>query len=115
VSENLDLVRLLCQIADEAFRAHPHLKTKYPDSPAARQGSAAELIKFVDDRPGHDRRYAIDCTKIERELGYRANVSLQWGLQETFAWYFENEAWWRAVMDGSYQQWMQTHYRVATT
>lgn len=113
-SENLGLVRLLCEIADEAFRAQPHLRTKYPDSPAARQGSAAELIKFVEDRPGHDRRYAIDCTKIERELGYRANVSLEWGLQDTFAWYFANEAWWRGVMDGSYQQWMQTHYRGET-
>jgi dTDP-glucose 4,6-dehydratase len=110
-SENLGLVHLLCEVADKAFRDQPELKSKYPQSPAARGESTASLIKFVRDRPGHDRRYAIDCDKIERELGYRARVSLERGLRDTVAWYLQNEWWWRGVMDGSYQQWIRTHYR----
>ena len=72
---------------------------------------SASLIRFVKDRPGHDRRYAIDCGKIERELGYRAQVTLAAGLRSTFDWYVQNEWWWRAVMDGSYQRWIETHYQ----
>ena len=61
-------------------------------------------------RRPRSRRYAIDCAKIERELGYRAGVTLEAGLRDTFAWYLRNEPWWRGVMDGSYQQWLQLHY-----
>jgi dTDP-glucose 4,6-dehydratase len=109
-SENLTLVRTLCDIADETFQQQPLLSSRYPDCPAARAAPTASLIKFVQDRPGHDRRYAIDCGKIERELGYRAAVSLQEGLRTTFAWYLANERWWRGVMDGSYKEWIQKHY-----
>jgi dTDP-glucose 4,6-dehydratase len=69
----------------------------------------------VEDRLGHDRRYAIDCGKIERELGYKAAVSLDEGLRDTFSWYIQNESWWRAVMSGSYTQWIQTNYAQAGT
>jgi dTDP-glucose 4,6-dehydratase len=110
-SENLGLVHLLCQVADEAFHDQPELKSKYPQCPAAHSECTASLITFVRDRPGHDRRYAIDCDKIERELGYRAGVSLEQGLRDTVAWYLQNEWWWRGVMDGSYQRWIRTHYR----
>jgi dTDP-glucose 4,6-dehydratase len=109
-SENLSLVHALCAAADAAFGSQLHLKSQYPQCPAARGAAAASLVKFVPDRPGHDRRYAIDCTKMERELGYRAKVKLPDGLRDTFAWYIENAAWWRAVMDGSYQQWIDTQY-----
>jgi dTDP-glucose 4,6-dehydratase len=109
-SENLDLVNTLCSIADEFFRATPSLSATYPECAAARGERAASLIRFVQDRPGHDRRYAIDCGKIERELGYRAAVSLEDGLRQTFSWYLQNEVWWRRVMDGSYKQWIATHY-----
>jgi dTDP-glucose 4,6-dehydratase len=109
-SENLKLVHTLCAIADEHFSDRPALCSAYPECVAARGGQAASLIKFVQDRPGHDRRYAIDCGKIERELGYRASVSLEEGLRNTFDWYLRNEAWWRQVMDGSYKQWIDTHY-----
>jgi len=108
--ENLQLVQLLCREADEAFRRNPELKSQYPASPPARGLAAATLISFVRDRPGHDRRYAIDCAKGERELGYKARVSLAEGLRATLAWYLQNEPWWRTVMDGSYQQWIQKHY-----
>jgi dTDP-glucose 4,6-dehydratase len=97
-SANLDLVRLLCAIADDSFRDQPALKSSYPLSPAARGRSAASLITFVRDRPGHDRRYAIDCGKIQRELGYEAQMSLEQGLRDTFDWYLKHETWWRDVI-----------------
>jgi dTDP-glucose 4,6-dehydratase len=109
-SENIELVKTLCAIADELFDAYPAVRTSYPECVATRGERAASLIRFVTDRPGHDRRYAIDCGKIERELGYRATVPLQEGLRQTFSWYLQNEAWWRRVMDGSYKQWIDTHY-----
>ena len=110
-SENLKLVETLCAVADGAFAADAQLAAHFPDAPAARGENSASLIRFVKDRPGHDRRYAIDCSKAERELGYRAEVTLARGLAETFAWYLANEWWWRSVMDGSYQRWIETHYR----
>ena len=110
-SENLRLVETLCRVADAAFRDRKDLASRFPDCPAARGHSTSSLVHFVKDRPGHDRRYAIDCSKMERELGYRAQVSLEAGLRDTLKWYLANEWWWRAVMDGSYQHWIETHYR----
>jgi dTDP-glucose 4,6-dehydratase len=107
---NLELVRTLCAIADAVFREDTRLRERYPRCPASRGESSATLISFVADRPGHDGRYAIDCAKIARELGYQAGVTLAAGLRDTFHWYLRNEPWWRAVMDGSYQQWLQLHY-----
>jgi dTDP-glucose 4,6-dehydratase len=113
-SENLHLLRLLCNVADEALGEQPELRSRFPDCPAARGDPTASLITFVRDRPGHDRRYAIDCTRIEKDLGFGASVSLEAGLRATFAWYVSNEAWWRSVMDGSYRNWVETHYGQAT-
>jgi dTDP-glucose 4,6-dehydratase len=110
-SENLQLVNALCAIADECFREEQTLRSRHPQCAAARGECTAALIRFVPDRPGHDRRYAIDSRKIERELGYRAAVSLEAGLRETFRWYLGNEPWWRGVMDGSYRDWVQMHYQ----
>jgi dTDP-glucose 4,6-dehydratase len=101
---NLELVQLLCQVADEEFRTHHQLSSNYPECPAAHGKSTSSLIAFVRDRPGHDRRYAIDCAKITRELGYSARVTLERGLRETFSWYVQNEWWWRSVLDGHSQQ-----------
>jgi dTDP-glucose 4,6-dehydratase len=109
--ENIELIRLLCRIADEVFAKDAGLRAQYPQCPAAQGESAATLIKFVTDRAGHDRRYAIDSTKIERELGYRASVTLESGIRDVFAWYLANPGWWRGVMDGSYRTWMATNYR----
>jgi dTDP-glucose 4,6-dehydratase len=108
--ENLHLVQLLCNVADATFAERPDLAARFPACPAARGGSSVQLVTFVKDRPGHDRRYAIDCGNIERDLGFRANVSLEKGLRDTFMWYLDNEAWWRGVMDGSYRQWVRTQY-----
>ena len=66
-------------------------------------GSRRDLIKFVTDRPGHDHRYAIDATKLETELGWRAQETFETGLRKTVAWYLENEAWWRPLRESVYQ------------
>jgi dTDP-glucose 4,6-dehydratase len=109
--ENIHLVRTLCRIVDEKFAADAGLRQQYPQCPAARGEAAGSLISYVTDRAGHDRRYAIDCTKIETELGYRAAVTLEAGLRDTFDWYLANRPWWQGVMDGSYRNWIETNYK----
>jgi dTDP-glucose 4,6-dehydratase len=113
-AENLYLVQRLCSITDEVFAKDESLHQRFPNAPAARGKSSADLITYVKDRPGHDRRYAIDCGKIERELGYEAQVKIDGGLRDTFEWYIANESWWRGVMDGSYRQWLEKHYSANT-
>jgi dTDP-glucose 4,6-dehydratase len=107
---NVDLVHSLCTVADDLFAKDAELRTRFDSSPCAAAASAKDLIRFVADRPGHDRRYAIDCTKIERELGFECAVTVEQGLRRTFEWFVKNEAWWRGVMDGSYQQWIEAQY-----
>jgi len=109
-AENLHLVQLLCNVADATFAERPELGNRFPNCPAAQGDSSAQLVTFVKDRPGHDRRYAIDCSHIERELGFKAKVSLEAGLRDTFLWYLDNEGWWRGVMDGSYREWVERQY-----
>jgi len=86
---NIEVVQAICDILDDI-------------RPRAR-GSYRELIAFVQDRPGHDLRYAIDCSKIERELGWRAEESFESGLRKTVRWYLDNEAWWKAIRSGKYR------------
>jgi dTDP-glucose 4,6-dehydratase len=109
-STNIDLVRTLCRIADAEFARDATLRERFSKSPAARAESSDKLITFVRDRPGHDRRYAIDCSKIQSQLGFEAGTRLEDGLLETFRWFVKNESWWRAIMDGSYQKWVETQY-----
>ena len=87
---NLEVVDTLCALLDEAL----------PDSP---HRPHARLKQFVADRPGHDRRYAIDATKLKRELGWEPQESFETGLRRTLAWYLDNQAWVQRVMDGSYR------------
>lgn len=89
---NIDLVRAICE----------ELERQAPQKPAHVR-HYADLITFVADRPGHDKRYAVDASKIEHELGWVAGETLQSGLAKTIAWFLENETWWRSVLDGSYQ------------
>jgi dTDP-glucose 4,6-dehydratase len=110
---NVDLVRRLCGLLDEAFAAAPDLARRFPRCPAAAGTSTATLVTLVKDRPGHDRRYAINADKIERELGFRPTETLESGLRKTLEWYLANEAWWRGVMDGSYRSWTAQHYGIA--
>jgi dTDP-glucose 4,6-dehydratase len=101
---NLDIVRLLCRLVDEAFGTDSTLAGRFPRSPAASGRPGEDLIRFVKDRPGHDRRYAIDATKIERDVGFCPQENFESGIQKTIAWYLANERWWRAVLDGSYHR-----------
>ncbi len=100
---NLDLVHQLCAIADELLGKHPALQKQYPACPVARGKSAASLITFVTDRPGHDRRYAIDGTKIETTLGFKPLRTLRTGLEDTFEWYVNNPSWWGDILEGRHR------------
>ena len=95
---NLEIVQTICDIVDEISPRHA--------------ASRRDLITFVKDRPGHDRRYAMDARKIERELGWRPRETFESGIRKTVRWYLENEAWVRDVTSGSYRQWIATHYSV---
>jgi dTDP-glucose 4,6-dehydratase len=66
-------------------------------------GDRKRLISFVTDRPGHDRRYAIDASKLERELGWTAQETFETGLEKTVAWYLANTPWWRAILSRGYE------------
>ena len=96
---NLDIVKLLCQVMDQRFAEDPTLATRFPDAPQARGASSDSLIEFVTDRAGHDWRYAIDASKIERELGFVPNETFETGLAKTVEWYLANEAWWRPLLE----------------
>ncbi|MBU0724926.1 MAG: dTDP-glucose 4,6-dehydratase [Alphaproteobacteria bacterium] len=87
---NLQVVDALCALLDERLPASPHRPH-------------AGLKSFVADRPGHDMRYAIDASKIEQELGWKAEENFESGLAKTVDWYIANESWWRPILDGSYQ------------
>jgi dTDP-glucose 4,6-dehydratase len=97
---NIDIVRLICQTLDELR----------PD-PAGRH---ARLIKHVPDRPGHDRRYAIDARKIERDLGWRPVETFETGLRKTVQWYLENPDWVARVQSGVYRDWVDLNYGART-
>jgi len=109
-AENIYLVRELCALMDKVLATDAALKLRFPRAPAAQGKPSDSLITYVKDRPGHDRRYAINCSKIESQLGYRAQVSIAEGLRRTVEWYLANESWWRSVMDGSYRQWVEKQY-----
>ena len=107
---NIGLVQRLCELADQVIGESAELQARYPDAPASKGGASASLIEYVTDRPGHDWRYAIDISRIDQELGYQPLTDLDRGLELTLNWYLNNDQWWRAVMDGSYQQWIDSQY-----
>ncbi len=92
---NIDIVKLVCVLMDQHHpEGAPH----------------TNLITHVTDRLGHDRRYAIDATKITKELGYKPKETFETGIRKTVQWYLYHEDWWRGVMDGSYQSWIEKNY-----
>ncbi len=93
---NIDVVKAVCALLDEA---KPNRKRNHD-----------ELISFVADRPGHDRRYAIDAAKISRELGWRPAESFESGLRKTVAWYLDNPEWVAHVVSGAYRSWIEKNY-----
>jgi dTDP-glucose 4,6-dehydratase len=108
--KNLDVVTEVCQHLNKLFAGDEKLRERFPKCPAAVGGDAAELITFVKDRPGHDRRYAIDPMKATLETGYGPAESFGTGLLKTVKWFIANEQWWRSVMDGSYRDWVELNY-----
>jgi dTDP-glucose 4,6-dehydratase len=106
---NLRLVETVCALVDAEFAAQPQLQARFPRSAPAGGRDSRDLIRHVGDRPGHDRRYAINGDKIAR-LGFIPRVGLEAGLRATLKWYLENETWWRAVVSGSYRDWYAAQY-----
>jgi dTDP-glucose 4,6-dehydratase len=90
--QNIEVVHTLCELLEEL----------HPEKPAG-IANYKELITFVKDRPGHDLRYAIDASKIERELGWKPQETFETGLRKTVLWYLENREWWQRVLDGDYR------------
>lgn len=97
--DNLGLVRLLCTVVDQAFRQDTSLPRLFPDCPAAKGQICESAIRFVSDRPGHDRRYAIDAGKINQQLGFVPATRFEDGLQRTVDWYLHNRHWWQPLLD----------------
>ena len=96
---NLRVIEDICRGVDAAFAADGSLAARFPEAAAARGAATRDLISYVTDRPGHDRRYAIDETKIRSELGYAAQRDFSTGFAETLAWLLGNEGWWRPLLD----------------
>lgn len=94
---NLDVVHTLCAILDEL-------------SPRADGQQYIDQITYVTDRPGHDRRYAIDASKVERELGWKPAETFATGIRKTVQWYLDNQGWVGNVTSGAYRQWLETNY-----
>lgn len=94
--QNIDLVKLLCKIMDDKLDRAP--------------GTSEQLITYVKDRPGHDLRYAIDATKINKELGWKPSVTFEEGLEKTVNWYLENTAWLENVTSGAYATYYDKQY-----
>ncbi len=95
---NMAVIDAICASVDTAFKDRQGLAQTYAQAPAANGGSSADLKTFVTDRAGHDRRYAIDCSKIESELGYAPARDFATGFAETLDWYLDNERWWRPLL-----------------
>ncbi len=93
---NIEVVHILCDILDQARPKE--------------SGSYRDQITYVQDRPGHDRRYAIDASKLERELGWKPAETFATGIAKTVNWYLDNQAWVDNVRSGAYQQWVETNY-----
>jgi dTDP-glucose 4,6-dehydratase len=107
---NIDLVRTLCGLVDARLREQPQLQKDFPAAPVFSGKNAVELITHVRDRPGHDRRYAIDYAKAARELDYAPAMSLNSGLAATVDWYLTHVPWWQALMGRDYADWLHRNY-----
>ncbi|CAM3789992.1 dTDP-glucose 4,6-dehydratase [Flavobacterium branchiophilum] len=94
--QNINLVKLLCQIMDKKLNRV--------------EGTSEQLISYVTDRPGHDLRYAIDATKINKELGWKPSVTFEQGLEKTVNWFLENQAWLESVTSGEYAKYYEKQY-----
>jgi dTDP-glucose 4,6-dehydratase len=108
---NIAIVGMVCDLVDTAFAANPRLATRFAHSAAAAGKPSRSLMQHVRDRPGHDRRYAVDSGKIRQRLKFSAATDLAAGLADTVRWYLDNESWWRGVASGEYRQWYARQYQ----
>ena len=107
---NIDVVKTICEILEELVPSNSHSRaSKVNTIESIRHSGAGQnltgfesLITYVKDRPGHDVRYAIDASKIERDLGWKPEESFETGIRKTVEWYLNNKTWWQRVLDGSY-------------
>src|SRR5262249_34870731 len=106
---NIRVVEAVCDLVDDEFRQRAELKTRYSHGTPAQDRPSRSLIQYVRDRPGHDRRSAVDGGKIAG-LGFTPQTPLAAGLAATVRWYLENEAWWRAIVSGEYRGWYARQY-----
>jgi dTDP-glucose 4,6-dehydratase len=95
---------------DAHLEQDPEMRASYPDSPVFTGGRATQLIQHVRDRPGHDRRYAIDFRRARTELGYSPNQDLSAGLRATLEWYVAHTGWWQALLGRTYDAWISGNY-----
>lgn len=110
-STNIDVVRKVCGLVDERVSAKPEMHRTFPAAPVFNGKSAMQLISHVRDRPGHDRRYAIDFGKAAHQLNYAPAMSLESGLAKTVEWYLEHESWWRILMNRDFAEWLSRNYQ----
>jgi len=94
--KNIDVVLTICQLLDELM---------------PKEGSYRDQISYVTDRPGHDRRYAIDASKITRELKWKPAETFESGIRKTVKWYLDNDAWVENVKSGNYREWLSENYK----
>jgi dTDP-glucose 4,6-dehydratase len=103
---NIDLVGQLCDVLRDRLAGDPALRARFPRAAA----NPRDLITFVKDRPGHDRRYAVDTRKISGTLGFRPRHDFVAGLATTVGWYVDHEDWWRPIQSGEYRRWVSAQY-----
>lgn len=119
--QNIEVVHTLCELLDELRPVSSNAKICGSDAPVANQAAGLEissykdLITHVQDRPGHDLRYAIDASKIQRELGWTPEETFESGIRKTVEWYLNNPDWVAHVKSGAYQQWLDKNYSARTT
>jgi dTDP-glucose 4,6-dehydratase len=107
---NIHIVRTLCELVDERLKAHPDYRASFPASPIFNGTKAVQLISHVRDRPGHDRRYAINYSKAAKKLGYAPARDLLSGLSSTVDWYLRQVKWWQDLLGRDYAAWVRKNY-----
>ena len=109
-TSNIDIVRTLCDLVDGELKSNKVHRDAFPNSPVFNGSQSTDLITHVRDRPGHDRRYAIDYSKAAKALGYAPRRDLRSGLASTVQWYLQNVKWWQDLLGRDYTAWMQRNY-----